>query len=204
LRVSRRGLFKIVIGGIATTAAGITALLLGTKQGRGTLASLLPAAAPAASMHITMNLNGNEAHVSVKVNRTLMKVIREDLGLTGTKPGCSNGQCGSCTVLLDGVPVYSCQRLAVEVDGHQVTTIEGVGSKDDLSTLQQAFIDEGAFQCGYCTPGFILSATALLRSNPNPSADDVREGLSGNLCRCGSYPQITSAVLSAAKEVNAE
>ncbi len=204
MRVSRRGLFKIVIGGIATTAAGITALVLGTKQGRAALEAILPVAAPEASKDIAMNLNGDETHVSVQVNRTLLKVVREDLGLTGTKPGCSNGQCGSCTVLLDGVPVYSCQRLAVEADGHQVTTIEGVGSGGALSALQRAFIDEGAFQCGYCTPGFILSATALLRSNPNPSADEVREGLSGNLCRCGSYPQITSAVLSASREVNAE
>jgi aerobic-type carbon monoxide dehydrogenase small subunit (CoxS/CutS family) len=126
------------------------------------------------------------------------------LGLTGTKPGCSNSACGACTVLLDGLPVYSCHRLAVEADGHQVTTIEGVGSVGSLSPLQQAFIDEGAFQCGYCTPGFILSATALLRSNPDPTADEVRKGLSGNICRCGSYPHITKAVLSAAQESNSE
>jgi aerobic-type carbon monoxide dehydrogenase small subunit (CoxS/CutS family) len=204
LRVSRRGLFKIVLGGVATTAAGITAFLLGTKQGRATLESLVPESLPLANKAITMNLNGNEVHVAVKGNRTLLKVLREDLSLTGTKPGCSNGECGSCTVLLDGRPVYSCQRLAVEVDGRQITTIEGIGSGGTLSALQQAFIDEGAFQCGYCTPGFILSATALLRSNPNPNADDVREGLSGNICRCGSYPHITKAVLSAAQGVDAE
>jgi len=204
LRVSRRGLFKIIIGGVATTAAGVTALLLGTRQGRTTLESLVPAALPAASKDITMSLNGIEVHIQVKANRTLLKVIREDLSLTGTKPGCSNGECGSCTVLIDGVPVYSCQKLAVEMDGHQVTTIEGVGSGGTLSALQQAFIDEGAFQCGYCTPGFILSAIALLQSNPDPSADDVREGLSGNICRCGSYPHITNAVLSAAQGVGSE
>ena len=203
MRVSRRGLFKIIIGGVAATAAGATALLLGTKQGRATLESLAPAL-PAATKDITISLNGSEVHLSVEVNRTLLKVLREDLSLTGTKPGCSNGECGSCTVLLDEVPVYSCQRLAVEVDSHQVTTIEGVGSEGNLSVLQQAFIDEGAFQCGYCTPGFVLAATALLRSNPNPSADDVREGLSGNICRCGSYPHITNAVLSAAQGVDSE
>lgn len=204
MRVSRRGLFKIIIGGVVTTAAGAAALLLGTKQGRATLESLVPSALPAASKEVTMSLNGNEVHVSVKANRTLLKVLREDLSLTGTKPGCSNGECGSCTVLLDGRPVYSCQRLAVEMDGHQVTTIEGVGSGGGLSALQQSFIDEGAFQCGYCTPGFILSATALLRSNPNPSEEDVREGLSGNICRCGSYPHITNAVLSAAQGAGSE
>jgi len=204
LRVSRRGLFKIIIGGVATTAAGVTALVLGTKQGRAAFESLVPAATPAASNDIVMSLNGSEVRITAKANRTLLKVLREDLSLTGTKPGCSNGECGSCTVLLDGMPIYSCQRLAVEVDGHQVTTIEGVGSVGRLSALQRAFIDEGAFQCGYCTPGFILSATALLQSNPNPSADEVREGLSGNICRCGSYPHITNAVLSAAKGVNSE
>lgn len=204
MRVSRRGLFKIIVGGFAATAVAATALLLGTKQGRAALESLVPAGLPAPSKDVTMSLNGSEVHVTVKANRTLLKVLREDLSLTGTKQGCTNGECGSCTVILDGLPVYSCQRLAVEMDGRQVTTIEGVSSGGSLSTLQQAFIDYGAFQCGYCTPGFVLSATALLRSNPNPSADDVNQGLSGNICRCGSYPHITNAVLAAAKRVDAD
>jgi len=203
LRISRRNFLKLLVGG-AAAVAGVVAWLTGTPSGRIALESVLPSSAPAASKSITVNVNGRDEQLQVDANSTLLDLLRKDLGLTGTKPGCSNSECGACTVLLDGMPIYSCHRLAVEADGHQVTTIEGVGSGGKLTALQQAFIDEGAFQCGYCTPGFILSATALLRSNPNPSADEVREGLSGNICRCGSYPHITNAVLSAAPGVDSE
>jgi aerobic-type carbon monoxide dehydrogenase small subunit (CoxS/CutS family) len=198
LRISRRNFLKLLAGG-AAAVVGAVAWLTGTDTGRTALDSLFPSAAPQASRDITLNVNGADHHVQVDASSTLLGLLRDDLGLTGTKPGCSNSSCGACTVLLDGTPVYSCQRLAVEADGHKVTTIEGLGSLASLSPLQQAFIDEGAFQCGYCTPGFIVAATALLQSNPNPTAREVREGLSGNICRCGSYPHITKAVLAAAQ-----
>lgn len=189
---------KLIVGG-AAAVAGVAAWLTGTSSGRSALGALFPSSAPATSKGITVDVNGASHQLQVDANSTLLDLLRDDLGLTGTKPGCSNSSCGACTVLLDGAPVYSCQRLAVEADGRKVTTIEGVGSVGSLSPLQQAFINEGAFQCGYCTPGFIVAATALLESNPNPTADEVCEGLSGNLCRCGSYPHITKAVLAAAQ-----
>jgi aerobic-type carbon monoxide dehydrogenase small subunit (CoxS/CutS family) len=204
LRISRRNFLKLFVGGAAAAVAGVVAWLSSTPSGRNTLGSVLTSAAPATMKGITLIVNGRDQRLRVDANSTLLDVLRRDLNLTGTKPGCSNSECGACTVLLDGMAIYSCHRLAVEADGHQVTTIEGVGSEGQLSVLQQAFIDEGAFQCGYCTPGFVLSATALLRSNPNPSPDEVREGLSGNICRCGSYPHITNAVLSAAQGVDSE
>jgi aerobic-type carbon monoxide dehydrogenase small subunit (CoxS/CutS family) len=188
-----------LFAGSAAAVVGAVAWLTGTSSGRAALDSVLPSSAPEASKSITVNVNGADHRLQVAANSTLLGLLREDLGLTGTKPGCSNSSCGTCTVLLDGTPVYSCQRLAVEADGHKVTTIEGLGSLASLSPLQRAFIDEGAFQCGYCTPGFIVAATALLESNPHPTAAEVCEGLSGNLCRCGSYPHITNAVLAAAQ-----
>ncbi len=194
---------KLFVGG-AAAVVGAVAWLTGTSSGRTALETVLPSSAPAASKSIMVTVNGREQQLQVNVNSTLLDLLRRDLKLTGTKPGCSNGVCGACTVLMDGMPIYSCQRLAVEADGHEVTTVEGVGSVGSLTPLQQAFIDEGAFQCGYCTPGFIVSATALLRSNPDPSADEVRMGLCGNICRCGSYPHITRAVLSAAQRSDSE
>jgi aerobic-type carbon monoxide dehydrogenase small subunit (CoxS/CutS family) len=199
LKISRRGLLKLVVGGVATAASGVAAVLVGTKGGRQELASVLWPA-PVASRNITINLNGAPTSVNVKPNRTLLKVLREDLKLTGTKSGCLNSECGACTVLLDGMPIYSCHRLAIEVDGRGVTTIEGVSPGGQLSRLQQAFIDEGAFQCGYCAPGFVMTATALLNSNPTPSEDEVVEALSGNICRCCSYVHIKNAVLVAAQQ----
>jgi aerobic-type carbon monoxide dehydrogenase small subunit (CoxS/CutS family) len=169
MKISRRGLLKLVVGGVAATASGIGALLLGTPKGREELASVFPPPPPLAWKDVTMNVNGSSTPVRVKPNWTLLKVLREDLKLTGTKSGCLNSECGACTVLLDGIPVYACHRLAVETDGHSITTVEGISSGGELSAVQQAFIDEGAFQCGYCAPGFVMTATALLRSNPSPS-----------------------------------
>jgi len=199
LKISRRGLLKLAVGGIVTTASGIGALLLGTQKGREELSPVLPAK-PVASKAITMNLNGSTTAVTVNANWTLLKVLRENLKLTGTKSGCLNSECGACTVLLDDAPIYSCHRLAIEVDGHSVTTIEGISPGGELSTLQQAFIDGGAFQCGYCAPGFVMTATALLRSNPSPNEAEVVEALSGNICRCCNYVHITNAVLAAAQQ----
>jgi xanthine dehydrogenase YagT iron-sulfur-binding subunit len=126
-------------------------------------------------------------------------VLREKLGLTGTKVGCESGECGACTVLIDDVPRYACMTLAVEAEGRKITTLEGLMRGEELGPVQQAFKEHDAFQCGYCTPGQILSVEGLLRRNPKPSADEVRQGISGNLCRCGTYKHIVNAALKAAE-----
>ena len=151
-------------------------------------------------MHIILNVNGDEYELAVDPWRTLVEVLREDLNLTGTKIGCQTGDCGACTVLINGRSVTSCLTLAVEAQGALITTIEGLAPNgDELHPLQEAFISQGAVQCGYCTPGMILSAKHLLDRNPAPSEDEIRRGLSGNLCRCTGYNMIVDAVGAAAK-----
>jgi xanthine dehydrogenase YagT iron-sulfur-binding subunit len=145
-------------------------------------------------------VKGAEHNVAVPAHETLLTTLRERLNLTGTKLVCGRGECGACTVLVDGVSVYSCLTLTVASDGGQITTIEGVGRPDQLSALQTAFIEHDALQCGFCTPGQILAAMALLRENSRPSEADVIRGMSGNLCRCGTYPKIVRAVLAAAQQ----
>ncbi len=149
--------------------------------------------------HITFQLNGMTTEVLVNPNQTLVRMLREDLGLTGTKYGCGEGDCGSCTVLLDGEPVNSCLVLAAQVDGHQVITIEGVADGDKLHPLQASFIEKGAVQCGFCTSGMILSAKALLEKQPDPSELEVRTAISGNLCRCTGYQKIVEAIMATGK-----
>jgi xanthine dehydrogenase YagT iron-sulfur-binding subunit len=143
---------------------------------------------------IRLRINGEERAFDVESTVTLLDLLRERAGLTGTKKGCDHGQCGACTVLLDGRRINACLTLAVMQNGHEVTTIEGLADGDALHPLQQAFIDHDAFQCGYCTPGQICSAAGLVAEGQAHTADDVRELMSGNLCRCGAYPQITQAV----------
>jgi len=151
-------------------------------------------------MHtVRLKVNGEPVEVIVPAHRMLIDVLREDLGLTGTKRGCDTGECGACTILLDSAPVPSCLLLAVEADGHDILTIEGVAGDGPLHPVQQAFIDHGAVQCGYCIPGMILSACALLRENPRPSRAAVREAIAGNLCRCTGYVRIVDAILAAAR-----
>jgi carbon-monoxide dehydrogenase small subunit len=147
---------------------------------------------------IQLTINGEVVDLLVPPNRTLLAVLREDLGLTGAKQGCDTGECGACTVLLDGLPVNACLVLAVLADGRQITTIEGLAQGDRLDPLQVAFHELGAVQCGFCTPGTILSAKAFLEENPNPTLDEVKQGLSGNLCRCTGYVKILEAVMAAA------
>jgi aerobic carbon-monoxide dehydrogenase small subunit len=147
---------------------------------------------------ITLNVNGDAHNVLVKGNAILTNVLRDQLDLTGTKKGCELGDCGSCTVLLDGKPVDSCLVLAVEADGREITTIEGVSANGALDAIQESMINHAAVQCGYCTPGMVLSAKALLTRNPHPSEPEVREAISGNLCRCTGYVHIVEAVLAAA------
>ncbi|MBI4331348.1 MAG: (2Fe-2S)-binding protein [Chloroflexi bacterium] len=143
---------------------------------------------------VSMTVNGFPYELEVEPRRTLLEVLREQIGLTGTKRGCDRGDCGACTVIIDGNPVASCLTLAIEVHGKNVTTIEGLARDGHLHPIQRAFVDHGAIQCGFCTPGMIMSATALLTRNPNPTDEEIREGLSGNLCRCGGYNRIMEAI----------
>jgi len=150
---------------------------------------------------IVIEVNGLLHRLSVKISAFLLDVLRDELGLKGTKRGCDQGQCGACTVLLDGRPVLSCILLAVQADGKKITTIEAVAPEGKLHPLQEAFVAEGATQCGFCTPGMILSAKALLDKDSNPADDEIREALSGNLCRCTGYAKIIRAVQKAAQAV---
>jgi aerobic-type carbon monoxide dehydrogenase small subunit (CoxS/CutS family) len=147
--------------------------------------------------HIRLTLNGEQTDVSFAPYKTLLEVLREDLGHTGTKHGCELGECGACAVLVEGKPVLSCLLLALECDRKAVLTVEGLGTDGTLHPLQDAFADLGAAQCGYCTPAILVTAKALLDQNPNPSRDQIREALSGNLCRCTGYQQIFEAVEAA-------
>jgi len=147
---------------------------------------------------ITLKVNGNDETVTVASNMTLLRMLRETLSMTGTKNGCAAGECGACTVLLDGEPVNSCMVLAVETDGHEVTTIEGLAKDGQLDIVQKTIIEKGAVQCGFCTPGMLISARALLNRNPHPTEEQVVEALVGNLCRCTGYSRIIESVQAAA------
>ena len=192
--VSRRGF----LGSVVPAAVGVAV---------ATEALSAPAAAPAAGAEVpaaepsklTLTVNGRTHKVLVEPRDTLLLVLREKLGLTGTKPGCERGECGACTVLIDGVPRYSCLTLALEAEGRQVTTVEGLMNGEELGPVQKAFVEEDAYQCGYCTPGQVMAAEGLLRATPDPTLDEVRHGMSGNLCRCGTYAHIFNAVGKAAR-----
>jgi len=145
-------------------------------------------------------INGREVEASVKPNQTLLEWLRDDLRLRGSREGCGVGVCGSCTVLVDGRPVSSCLMLATNADGKEIQTIEGLAKGDELDPVQQAFLDEQAFQCGYCTSGMIMAAKALLISNPTPTEDEVRDYLSGNICRCGTYQEVMAAIRTLAEK----
>jgi carbon-monoxide dehydrogenase small subunit len=145
-------------------------------------------------MEIKFTLNGNVIEVEVPPHWTLLRLLREKLGLTGTKEGCGIGECGACTVLVDGTPVNACLVLAPKVEGRAVETIEGLGNRESLHPLQKSFIDHGAIQCGFCTPGVLISAKALLEQNPSPTREDIKEAISGHLCRCTGYHQIIEAI----------
>ncbi|MDX6547065.1 MAG: aerobic carbon-monoxide dehydrogenase small subunit [Gaiellales bacterium] len=150
----------------------------------------------------TLNVNGVGYPVEIEPGRSLLSVLRSEVGLTGSKEGCDDSECGACMVLLDGRPVNSCSYLALQADGREVTTIEGLSAADgELHPLQRAFLDQGGVRCGFCTPGMLISAKALLDENPRPSEDEIRLALSGNLCRCTGYSGIVRAVQTAAQEL---
>ena len=151
-------------------------------------------------VHVTACINGEEAEFLCEPRQSLLEVLRETLGLMGTKEGCNNGNCGSCNVILDGLLVNSCLVLAVEIQGRSVTTIEGIATSEGLHPLQRKIVEHAALQCGYCTPGFIVAGKALLDQNPHPSEQEARAWLAGNLCRCTGYDRIIRAVLDAANE----
>jgi aerobic-type carbon monoxide dehydrogenase small subunit (CoxS/CutS family) len=155
-------------------------------------------------LHLKLHVNGEELPVSFAPYKTLLEVLREDLGLTGTKHGCELGECGACTVLVDGEPVLSCLVLALECEGRRIETIEGLARGAELHPLQAAFADLGGSQCGYCTPGVIMTAKALLDRDPNASTEAIREATAGNLCRCTGYTQITEAIERAAADLRTE
>ena len=148
---------------------------------------------------ISFVINGKKKEMAISPNTTLLELLRDHLGLTGTKNGCEAGECGACTVLLDGRPVYACLVLAPKVDGKEIITIEGIGEEGKLHPVQKAFLTHGAVQCGFCTPGMILAAKALLDEKPNPSREEIEDAISGNLCRCTGYLQIVKAIEASGK-----
>jgi aerobic-type carbon monoxide dehydrogenase small subunit (CoxS/CutS family) len=156
------------------------------------------------SQRVRLRVNGQTRDLDVEVHDTLLEVLRSEFKLTGPREGCGIGMCGACTVLVDEKPISSCLALAALAQGREILTVEGLATGDELHPIQQAYVDHNAFQCSYCTPGFILSTRALLAENPNPTADEVREYLAGNLCRCGSYVKILDAVLDAARALRGE
>jgi xanthine dehydrogenase YagT iron-sulfur-binding subunit len=187
--LSRRGF-------IQTAGAGaIAAVTLGETS----VAQAAPPARPEDMTAVWLTVNGRRHRALVEPRWSLLYVIRERLGLTGSKVGCERGECGACTVLIDGVPRYACMTLALEAEGTEVTTVEGLMRGEDLGPVQQAFVEKDAFQCGYCTPGQVMAAEGLLHATPDPTLEQIREGMSGNLCRCGCYAHVFQAVARAAE-----
>ncbi len=192
--VSRRDFIK----GMGTGALGTAVIpeLLGqsiaTKKGRVPVYE---------RKTIALTVNGRKVGLEVEANETLLDVLRDKLDLTGAKKVCDRGECGGCTVLLDGAPVYACMYLAVRADGRTVKTVEGLADGDKLHPVQEAFIEKDGYQCGFCTPGFLMTTSAFLEKNPAPSLDEIKQALAGNLCRCGNYAKIYGAVEAAAKKM---
>ena len=179
-------------------SAGVSAAAT-TLVGAGASVEAAPTALGPDAVTLNLKVNGAVRSVTVEPRVTLLDALRNQLDLTGAKPVCERGGCGACTVLLDGAPIVSCLLLAADAEGHEITTVEGLGTPDAMSPVQAAFVEADALQCGFCTPGFVVASTALLRKNPNPSLEDVKDGLAGNICRCGTYSRVFEAVQKAAK-----
>jgi aerobic-type carbon monoxide dehydrogenase small subunit (CoxS/CutS family) len=198
VKISRRRFLEGTSGGFAAAASWPTAWpATDAAAGEAAQSGVAPAAVPTTS--IALRVNGVERRLAVEDRWTLVEALRDHLDLTGTKVGCDRGECGACTVLLDGKPIYSCSYLAVWADGCAVQTVEGLARDGQLNALQQAFVEHDAPQCGFCTSGQLMSATALLAANGHPSPTAVRAALAGNLCRCSNYNRYVEAVLAAAR-----
>jgi xanthine dehydrogenase YagT iron-sulfur-binding subunit len=195
--VTRRDFLK-GFGGGALGAAVVPSILTQDKAVLQTKEGKIPLLA---SKKITLTVNGKKFSLMVEPRDTLLHVLREKLNLTGTKKTCDRGECGGCTVLLDGNPVYSCMYLAIRADGKSITTIEGLATNGKLHPLQQAFIEKDGYQCGFCTPGVIMTSAAYLNKNNNPNLEEIKQALSGNLCRCGNYFKIYEAISAASKSM---
>lgn len=195
--ISRREFLK----GIGSGAVGTAILSTGGLLPREVKAELLEPEIEQLSgaQRIELLVNGVKRQVTVEPRTTLLTVLRTTLRLTGTKQACDRGQCGACTVLVDEKPVLSCMLLALDMRGKAILTIEGIGTGKTLTAVQQAFVEKDGLMCGFCTPGFVVTATALLKQNPNPTLEEIKQGLAGNLCRCGTYPKVFEAVQAAAK-----
>jgi xanthine dehydrogenase YagT iron-sulfur-binding subunit len=193
LDMSRRGFIKSVatLAGAAAVSRGAVAEETAGPESAADQPQMLP---------VALDVNGRRQRLLVEPRWTLLYVLRDRLGLTGTKPGCERGECGACTVLMDGIPRYSCMTLALEAQGARITTIEGLMQGENLGTVQEAFAEADAFQCGYCTPGQVMAVEGLLRNSPSPGPEQVRDGVSGNLCRCGAYAHIFKAAQLAAEK----
>jgi len=189
--VTRRGLIKGIASVVGAASAGATTLLVEARHE-------IQAASGASPLAVNVIVNGTARTGSFEPRTTLAEALRDAWGLTGTKIGCDRGACGSCTVLLDGLAVNSCLTLVHDADGRKVTTIEGLGDPEAMAPIQKAFVDADALQCGFCTPGMVVSCSALLAKNAHPSAHDVKEAVSGNLCRCGTYTGVFAACEAAA------
>jgi xanthine dehydrogenase YagT iron-sulfur-binding subunit len=185
-------------GFLTTVGAGAVGIAVSDRLAP-TPADAVEVTEPGEAARISLTINGRSHHLLVEPRWSLLFVLREHLGLTGTKVGCDRGECGACTVLINSVPRYACMTLAIEAGGAEITTVEGLMRGEELGPVQQAFLEKDAFQCGYCTPGQIMAVEGLLRKNPSPAPDDVRTGVSGNLCRCGSYVNIVNAAKRAAE-----
>jgi xanthine dehydrogenase YagT iron-sulfur-binding subunit len=192
--LTRRDFLKTAgAGAVATSVVG---LVVGAPESGSAVSG------PGA-VALSLDVNGAVRKLRVEPRVTLLEALRDDLGLTGAKPACERGACGACTVLVDGEPIVSCMMLAADAEGRKVTTVEGLGTPEAMSPLQAAFVECDALQCGFCTPGFVVAGTALLKRSPDPSLAEIKEGLAGNLCRCGTYGRIFEAVSRAAKAQHA-
>jgi xanthine dehydrogenase YagT iron-sulfur-binding subunit len=189
--ITRRGFLK-TMGSGATIA--VTSGLLPVVE-----TAIAAEAKPEEIVRVDLRINGRQYRLMVESRWSLLYVLREKIGLTGSKVGCERGECGACTVLIDSIPRYACMTLAVEAAGSEIVTVEGLMDGERLGPVQQAFAEQDAFQCGYCTPGQIMAAEGLLRANPAPEPDEIRRGMAGNICRCGAYTHIVKAVAQAAE-----
>jgi len=196
--ISRRNFIKGLGGGLVGSAA-ITPAIAGTVTIQ-TGAHGSKVRGPGKTK-ISLKINGKKYTIEIEPRTTLLDAIRNQIGLTGTKRVCNRGECGACTVIMNGKTVLACSMFAMDADGAEIETIEGVARGDELHPVQESFIKHDALQCGFCTPGFIMSSIALLQKNPNPTMEEIKQGVSGNLCRCGTYPNIFAAVDEAAKKM---